>query len=139
MRLALQLQHRGSQGPFVESAGARRREQFVVALAAANTFAPVFVNWGLSKKSALPAQRIVSIKQTRCAPAGRTGDTVVTRLNAGVAHCAGLRIDERERGVVEMAQLGSGYQVDLKRKGVRKGPRRKTLCVTLRRPGRPLR
>lgn len=92
--------------------------------------------------STLPTQRVVLFKQTRGAPTGRTRDAIVTRLNASAAHRTGLRIDERQRGVDEMAEMGSGYQVDLKRKGrkgFRKGTRRKTLCVTLRGTLRPLR
>ena len=91
----------------VETTGARGGECIVVTLAAANAHAFIFTDSGRGKLTALPTQGIVSIKQTGRAPARRARNAVVTRLNARVAYRAGLGIDERERGVVEMA--GNSY------------------------------
>ena len=103
MRLALQLENRSPQGPFIESTRPRPGELIVIALAAAYTLALVRIDRGLSKLSTLPTQDVIFSEYARCLPARRTRHAVVARLDASPAHGAGLRIDERQGSVVDGA------------------------------------
>ena len=87
----------------MESAGTRGVERILIALVAPNSLSSLFAHARERNYAALPTERIVFVDQTCSFPAFGADHAVVPRFNAGAADCAGLRIDERERDVVEGA------------------------------------
>jgi hypothetical protein len=97
--LPLQFKHGRAQGSFVKSAGPCASERIIVAAATPHRVAFILSYSCVTQRATFPADCFVAAKQRRIIPTSRTGDTVVTRLDAGAANDTWLRIDERERGV----------------------------------------
>ena len=70
---------------------------------ASNSLSSLFAHARERNYAALPTKRIVFVDQTGSFPAFGAGHPVVPRFNAAAADYAGLRIDERQGGVVESA------------------------------------
>ena len=73
-------------------------------MAATDTLSPGSVDRGLSKGSALPAQRVIVLEDMSRTPARSTRDPVMTRFDTRGANRAGRGVDERQRGVVERTE-----------------------------------
>jgi hypothetical protein len=82
------------------------RKRLIVTSAAPKDFAPVVTYRCCTRRAALPAQRFITAKERRVAPAFRAGDAVVARLDTCSTDGAGLWIDKRQGGVEGVTRQG---------------------------------
>lgn len=116
--LSLEGEHRCAQSPFIDAAGARGGERLLRATTTAYML-KLFGRCGRRRRSAaFPAERILLREEARLLPAGGAGYAVRARLDAGTAHGAGLRVEKRQRRVVERTDVRvNGFQRSLSMKG----------------------